>query len=60
MGLFILNSRLFSLITGHDNSLNLLVLHIVGYGKNKKIVLQISKYPIVLHPQPLIRMCRFV
>jgi len=35
-------------------SKSLLVLCVIGYGKNKKKMFKISKIPLVLHP-PLVR-----
>ena len=35
--------------TGQENSQNLLVQHIIGYGKNRKRTLQISKLPLFVH-----------
>jgi len=37
------------------NQLSLLVILIIGYGKNMKYQLKITNFPFILHPKPHLR-----
>jgi len=46
----------FSVTTGPENCQNLLILSLTWNGKDNENALQVSNFPFILHPKPLVRM----